>query len=159
FPEASSPPHYYLTHLPLPKFFQNHLSDSITPPSPQTYWFYQKNKWILRFEEQEKDREVSSKIGNGETKSRSIKNSMGTYVGERHRFPIQVRTQEASCIVEKAVIVADMEERVNRAVIPTNHTARNCLVIICMLGKIVSYRRCREVVPLEITQSGDDFKM
>ncbi|GJZ88561.1 hypothetical protein Tco_0660343, partial [Tanacetum coccineum] len=65
---------------------------------------------------------------------------------------------EASCIAEKAAIVADMEERVNRAVIPANHTARNCLIIICMLGKIVSRRRCREVVPPETTQSGDDFK-
>ncbi|GKD55993.1 hypothetical protein Tco_1289380 [Tanacetum coccineum] len=32
--------------------------------------------------------------------------------------------QEASCIAEKSVIVADMEERVNRAVIPANQMAK-----------------------------------
>nr|GEV58549.1 hypothetical protein [Tanacetum cinerariifolium] len=59
--------------------------------------------------------------------------------------------QEVSCIAEKAIIVADMEERVNKDVIPANHMARNCLIIICMLGKIVSRQRCREVVPPETT--------
>ncbi|GJT58199.1 hypothetical protein Tco_0993253 [Tanacetum coccineum] len=52
----------------------------------------------------------------------SGENSGGRYENQG----VAALEQEASCIAEKAVIVADMEERVNRAVIPANHTARNC---------------------------------
>nr|GEX22723.1 vacuolar protein sorting-associated protein 53 A-like [Tanacetum cinerariifolium] len=59
-----------------------------------------------------------------------------------------------------------MEERVNRAVIPANQmakvarallpTARSCLIIMCIFGKIVSRRRCKEVVPPETTRPGGE---